>query len=106
MREKIQIELFLLCYNEEKMILHTLNYYSKFCSKITIIVTKTVKKIRVTSKTTRRRPKKMKERIRVKRTQVTKSNNLDKIPKRFYSLKFRVESTKESKPHTHQVKAD
>ena len=48
----------------------------------------------------------MKERIRVKRTQVTKSNNLDKIPKRFYSLKFRVESTKESKPHTHQVKAD
>jgi glycosyltransferase involved in cell wall biosynthesis len=37
MEEKIQIELFLLCYNEEKMILHTLNYYSKFCSKITII---------------------------------------------------------------------
>jgi Glycosyl transferase family 2 len=33
----ISIELYLLCFNEEKMILHTLNYYSKICSKITII---------------------------------------------------------------------
>lgn len=37
MEKDLQIELFLLCYNEERMILHTLNYYSKFCSKITII---------------------------------------------------------------------
>lgn len=37
MEKDLQIELFLLCYNEEKMILHTLNYYSRFCSKITII---------------------------------------------------------------------
>ncbi|WP_230470608.1 glycosyltransferase family 2 protein [Flavobacterium cheongpyeongense] len=33
----ITVELYLLCFNEEKMIRHTLNYYSKFCSKITII---------------------------------------------------------------------
>jgi glycosyltransferase involved in cell wall biosynthesis len=33
----IAIELYLLCFNEEKMILHTLNYYSKICSKIIII---------------------------------------------------------------------
>ncbi|WP_281310675.1 glycosyltransferase family 2 protein [Flavobacterium flavigenum] len=33
----ITIELYLLCFNEEKMIRHTLNYYSEFCSKITII---------------------------------------------------------------------
>lgn len=31
------IELYLLCFNEEKMILHTLNYYSKICNKIIII---------------------------------------------------------------------
>jgi glycosyltransferase involved in cell wall biosynthesis len=33
----INIELYLLCYNEERMIVHTLNYYSKICSKIIII---------------------------------------------------------------------
>lgn len=33
----IAIELYLLCFNEEKMILHTLNYYSRICSKIIII---------------------------------------------------------------------
>lgn len=33
----ITIELYLLCFNEEKMIVHTLNYYSKICSKIIII---------------------------------------------------------------------
>lgn len=33
----LKIELYLLCFNEAKMILHTLNYYSKICSKITII---------------------------------------------------------------------
>jgi len=33
---EINIDLFLLCYNEERMIIHTLNYYSKFCEKITI----------------------------------------------------------------------
>jgi glycosyltransferase involved in cell wall biosynthesis len=33
----ITIEVYLLCFNEEKMILHTLNYYSKICSKIIII---------------------------------------------------------------------
>jgi glycosyltransferase involved in cell wall biosynthesis len=33
----IAIELYLLCFNEEKMIVHTLNYYSKICSKIIII---------------------------------------------------------------------
>jgi|SRR5690606_13931398 len=33
----LNIELYLLCFNEEKIILHTLNYYSKFCSKIIII---------------------------------------------------------------------
>ncbi|MEM0575404.1 glycosyltransferase family 2 protein [Flavobacterium polysaccharolyticum] len=33
----IAVELYLLCFNEEKMILHTLNYYSKICSKIIII---------------------------------------------------------------------
>lgn len=31
------IELYVLCFNEEKMILHSLNYYSQFCSKIIII---------------------------------------------------------------------
>ena len=33
----ITIEVYLLCFNEEKIILHTLNYYSKICSKIIII---------------------------------------------------------------------
>ena len=33
----INIELYVLCFNEEKMILHTLNYYTKICSQITII---------------------------------------------------------------------
>jgi hypothetical protein len=32
----MNIEAYLLCYNEEKMIRHTLNYYSIFCNKITI----------------------------------------------------------------------
>lgn len=31
------VEAFILCFNESKMIEHTLNYYSKFCNKITII---------------------------------------------------------------------
>lgn len=31
------IEAFFLCFNEAKMIEHTLNYYTKFCDKITII---------------------------------------------------------------------
>jgi hypothetical protein len=31
------IEAFFLCFNESKMIEHTLNYYSRFCDKITII---------------------------------------------------------------------
>lgn len=31
------IEAFFLCYNESKMIEHTLNYYSRFCNRITII---------------------------------------------------------------------
>lgn len=31
------VEAFFLCYNEAKMIEHTLNYYSRFCDKITII---------------------------------------------------------------------
>jgi hypothetical protein len=34
---ELNIDLFLLCYNEESMIIHTLNYYSKFCGKITIL---------------------------------------------------------------------
>lgn len=33
----LHIELYVLCFNEAKMIRHTLNYYSKFCSKITVI---------------------------------------------------------------------
>nr|WP_315223616.1 glycosyltransferase family 2 protein [uncultured Flavobacterium sp.] len=33
----ITVELYLLCFNEEKMIRHTLNYYSQICSKIIII---------------------------------------------------------------------
>lgn len=33
----LTIELYVLCFNEEKIILHTLNYYSQFCSKIIII---------------------------------------------------------------------
>ncbi|MBL4642571.1 MAG: glycosyltransferase family 2 protein, partial [Flavobacteriaceae bacterium] len=36
LKKKIDIELFLLCYNEQKMIPHALNYYAKFCSRITI----------------------------------------------------------------------
>ena len=32
----LHIELYLLCFNESRMIRHTLNHYSKFCSKITI----------------------------------------------------------------------
>lgn len=32
----MNIEAFMLCYNEEKMIRHTLNYYSTFCNKINI----------------------------------------------------------------------
>lgn len=31
------IEAFFLCFNEAKMIEHTLNYYTRFCDKITII---------------------------------------------------------------------
>jgi len=31
------IEAFILCYNEERMIRHTLNHYTKFCERITII---------------------------------------------------------------------
>lgn len=31
------IEAFFLCFNESKMIEHTLNYYTKFCDKITVI---------------------------------------------------------------------
>lgn len=31
------IEAFILCFNEEKMIEHTLNYYSTFCDKINVI---------------------------------------------------------------------
>lgn len=37
MNENLTIEAYILCYNEEKMILHTLNHYSKFCTHITII---------------------------------------------------------------------
>ena len=33
---ELNIELYLLCFNESRMIRHTLNYYSQFCSKITI----------------------------------------------------------------------
>ncbi len=33
----ITIELYVLCFNEAKMIRHTFNYYSKICSKIIII---------------------------------------------------------------------
>ena len=33
----ITIEVYLLCFNEEKIILHTLNYYSQICNKIIII---------------------------------------------------------------------
>lgn len=36
MIKDLNIELFLLCFNEQKMIPHTLNYYAQFCSKITI----------------------------------------------------------------------
>lgn len=36
MKKDLDIELFLLCYNEEKMIPHTLNYYTRFCRSITI----------------------------------------------------------------------
>lgn len=36
MKSNINIELFLLCFNEQKIVPHTLNYYSKFCNKITI----------------------------------------------------------------------
>ena len=31
------VEAFVLCYNEEKFIKHTLNHYSQFCNKISII---------------------------------------------------------------------
>lgn len=37
MKHPIHIELYVLCFNEQKMIRHTLNYYSKICSKIIII---------------------------------------------------------------------
>lgn len=33
----LTIELYVLCYNEEKMILHSLNYYAQFCNKIIVI---------------------------------------------------------------------
>jgi len=33
----MKIDAFIFCYNEEKMIRHTLNHYSKFCDKITIM---------------------------------------------------------------------
>lgn len=33
----MRLEAFILCFNESKMIEHTLNYYSKICDKITII---------------------------------------------------------------------
>lgn len=36
MNQNLTIELYLLCFNEQKMIPHTLNYYSHFCSQITI----------------------------------------------------------------------
>lgn len=32
----VHVEAFLICYNEERMIRHTLNHYSTFCKKITI----------------------------------------------------------------------
>lgn len=32
----MKIEAYILCYNEERMIRHTLNYYSTFCQKITV----------------------------------------------------------------------
>lgn len=35
--QQLKIEAFILCWNEEKMIRHTLNHYSQFCSQITII---------------------------------------------------------------------
>lgn len=31
------LEAFILCYNESKIIRHTLNYYSKFCDQITVL---------------------------------------------------------------------
>lgn len=37
MNEQLAVEAFILCWNEEKMIRHTLNHYQKFCNKITII---------------------------------------------------------------------
>ncbi len=33
----MNIDAFIFCYNEEKMIRHTLNHYSKFCDKITVM---------------------------------------------------------------------
>lgn len=36
-KNNLNIELYLLCFNEEKMIRHTLNYYSKICNKIIVI---------------------------------------------------------------------
>lgn len=37
MNNKLTIEAFILCYNEEKMLPHTINHYSGICDKITII---------------------------------------------------------------------
>ncbi|WP_408029825.1 glycosyltransferase family 2 protein [Tenacibaculum xiamenense] len=37
MRDSINIELYVLCFNEQKMIRHTLNYYAQICSKIVVI---------------------------------------------------------------------
>lgn len=36
MTKDLNIELFLLCFNEQRMIPHTLNYYTQFCNQITI----------------------------------------------------------------------
>lgn len=33
----MKVHAYFLCYNEEKILSHLLNYYSKFCSKITIL---------------------------------------------------------------------
>jgi len=33
---KTDIEAFIICWNEERLIRHTLNHYSKFCNKITL----------------------------------------------------------------------
>ncbi len=36
-RKELNIEVFLLCYNEEKIIRHSLNYYKTICNKITVL---------------------------------------------------------------------